>query len=159
MVSGSGANVATLTTLAPHPGNPVSTTIEPSVQRAAETALAGEKKSAALVAVSASTGAVLAAVSVNSGGFDQAIDGGFPPGSTFKVVTSSALIGHGLTPRSAASCPGTATVDGEVFHNAESETPTWPPPPSGRAGCWSHRWPWRWSPRPRTPARFGHHSW
>jgi len=66
---------------------------------------------------------VLAAVSVNSGGFDQAIDGGFPPGSTFKVITSTALIGHGLTPRSSASCPGTATVDGEVFHNAESEAP------------------------------------
>ena len=93
------------------------------MQRAAEAALAGEKKSAALVAVNASTGAVLAAVSVNSGGFDQAIDGGFPPGSTFKVITSTALISHGLTPRSAASCPGTATVDGEVFHNAESEAP------------------------------------
>jgi cell division protein FtsI/penicillin-binding protein 2 len=80
------------------------------------------KKSAALVAVNASTGAVLAAVSVNAGGFDQAIDGGFPPGSTFKVITSTALISHGLTPQSAASCPGTATVDGEVFHNAESES-------------------------------------
>jgi Penicillin binding protein transpeptidase domain/Penicillin-binding Protein dimerisation domain/NTF2-like N-terminal transpeptidase domain len=123
VVSSSGAHVATLATLAPHPGSPVTTTIEPSVQRAAESALAEEKKSAALVAVSASTGAVLAAVSVNSGGFDQAIDGGFPPGSTFKVITSTALIGHGLTPRSAASCPGTATVDGEVFHNAESEAP------------------------------------
>lgn len=123
VLSGSGAHVATLATLAPQPGSAVTTTIEPSVQRAAEAALAGEKKSAALVAVSASTGAVLAAVSVNSGGFDQAIDGAFPPGSTFKVITSTALIGHGLTPRSAASCPGTATVDGEVFHNAESETP------------------------------------
>ncbi len=123
VVSASGAHVATLATLPPHPGQPVTTTIEPSVQRAAEAALAGEKKSAALVAVNASTGAVLAAVSVNSGGFDQAIDGGFPPGSTFKVITSTALIGHGLTPRSAASCPGTATVDGEVFHNAESEAP------------------------------------
>jgi cell division protein FtsI/penicillin-binding protein 2 len=123
VVSARGAQVATLATLAPQPGSPVTTTIEPSVQRAAEGALAGEKKSAALVAVSASTGAVLAAVSVNSGGFDQAIDGGFPPGSTFKVVTSTALIGHGLTPQSAASCPGTITVDGEVFHNAESETP------------------------------------
>ena len=123
VVSARGAQVATLATLAPQPGSPVTTTIEPSVQRAAEAALAREKKSAALVAVSASTGAVLAAVSVNSGGFDQAIDGGFPPGSTFKVVTSTALIGHGLTPRSAASCPGTITVDGEVFHNAESETP------------------------------------
>ena len=123
MVSSSGAHVATLATLASRPGTPVSTTIEPSAQRAAEAALAGEKKSAALVAVNASTGAVLAAVSVNAGGFDQAIDGGFPPGSTFKVITSTALISHGLTPRSTASCPGTATVDGEVFRNAESEAP------------------------------------
>jgi Penicillin-binding Protein dimerisation domain/Penicillin binding protein transpeptidase domain len=96
VVSARGAQVATLATLAPQPGSPVTTTIEPSVQRAAEAALAGEKKSAALVAVSASTGAVLAAVSVNSGGFDQAIDGGFPPGSTFKVVTSSARAGGQL---------------------------------------------------------------
>jgi cell division protein FtsI/penicillin-binding protein 2 len=123
VVSKAGANVATLATLPSHAGTPVSTTIDPSVQRAAEAALAGENKSAALVAVNASTGAILAAVSVNSGGFDQAIDGGFPPGSTFKVITSSALIGRGLTPQSAASCPGTATVDGEVFHNAEGEAP------------------------------------
>ena len=122
VVSASGAHVATLATLPSHPGTPVITTIRPSAQRAAEAALAGENKSAALVAVNASTGAVLAAVSANSG-FDQAIDGGFPPGSTFKVITSSALISHGLGPQSAASCPGTATVDGEVFHNAESEAP------------------------------------
>jgi cell division protein FtsI/penicillin-binding protein 2 len=119
----SGTKVATVTTLAPHPGTPVTTTIDSTVQHAAEAALAGEKKSAALVAVNATSGDVLASVSVNSGGFDQAIDGGFPPGSTFKVITSTALITHGLTPRSAASCPGTATVDGEVFHNAESEAP------------------------------------
>jgi cell division protein FtsI/penicillin-binding protein 2 len=122
VVSASGAHVATVARLPARPGTPVSTTIEPSVQRAAEAALAGEEKSAALVAVNASTGAVLAAVSANSG-FDQAIDGGFPPGSTFKVITSSALISHGLSPQSAASCPGTATVDGEVFHNAEGEAP------------------------------------
>jgi len=66
---------------------------------------------------------VLAAVSVNSSGFDQALDGGFPPGSTFKVITSGALITRGLTPTSAASCPGSVTVDGEVFHNAEGEAP------------------------------------
>src|SRR5580704_10079000 len=123
VVGKNGTHVATLYTLAPHQGTPVATTIEPSVQRAAEAALAGENKSAALVAVNATTGAVLAAVSVNSGGFDQAIDGGFPPGSTFKAITSAALISHGVTPRSAASCPGTATVNGEVFHNAESEAP------------------------------------
>jgi cell division protein FtsI/penicillin-binding protein 2 len=121
VVSAGGTHVATLTTLAPHPGTAIATTIEPSVQRAAEAALAEERKSAALVAVNASTGAVVAAVSVNSGVFDQAIEGGFPPGSTFKVITSTALISHGLTPQSTASCPGMATVDGEVFHNAESE--------------------------------------
>ena len=122
VVSAGGAHVATVATLPPQPGTPVTTTIQPSVQRAAEAALAGEKKSAALVAVNASTGAVLAVVSANSG-FDQAIDGGFPPGSTFKVITSTALISRGLSPQSAASCPGTATVDGEVFHNAEGEAP------------------------------------
>ena len=123
VVNQSGTNVATVATLAPHPGTPVTTTIDPATEHAAEAALAGERKSAALVAVDATTGNVLAAVSANSGGFDQAIDGGFPPGSTFKVITSTALITHGLTPRSAASCPGTATVDGEVFHNAEGEAP------------------------------------
>ncbi len=123
VVNPSGTKVATVATLAPHPGTPVTTTIDSAVQHAAEAALAGEKKSAALVAVNATSGDVLASVSVNSGGFDQAIDGGFPPGSTFKVITSTALITRGLTPRSAASCPGTATVDGEVFHNAEGEAP------------------------------------
>jgi len=123
VVNPSGTKVATVATLPPRPGTPVTTTIDSAVQHAAEEALVGEKKSAALVAVNASSGNVLGAVSVNSGGFDQALDGGFPPGSTFKVITSTALITRGLTPKSAASCPGTATVDGEVFHNAEGEAP------------------------------------
>jgi cell division protein FtsI/penicillin-binding protein 2 len=123
VVNANRTKVATVTTLAPHAGTPVTTTIDPTVQHAAEAALTGEKKSAALVAVNAASGDVLATVSVNSAGFDQALDGHFPPGSTFKVITSTALITHGLTPKSAASCPGTATVDGEVFHNAEGEAP------------------------------------
>jgi cell division protein FtsI/penicillin-binding protein 2 len=123
VVNPGGTRVAVLAKLPSRPGTPVTTTIDPATQHAAEAALAGENKSAALVAVNADTGNVLAAVSVNSGGFDQAIDGGFPPGSTFKVITSTALITHGLTPQSAASCPSTATVDGEVFHNAEGEAP------------------------------------
>jgi cell division protein FtsI/penicillin-binding protein 2 len=123
VVSASGAHLATLATLPGHPGTTVTTTIDPNVQRAAESALSGEKKSASLVAVNATTGAVLAVANTGAGGFDQAIAGGFPPGSTFKVITSAALIGHGLTPSSAASCPPTATVQGQVFHNAEGEAP------------------------------------
>jgi hypothetical protein len=119
-----GAVAATIATIAPRPGTPVRTTIDPRVQRAAEAALAHEHKSAALIAVSATTGAVLAAVSVPaSNQFDQALAGAYPPGSSFKVITSTALIEHGLTPASAASCPATVTVDGEVFHNAEGTAP------------------------------------
>jgi len=121
VVTAQGANEATLATLPGHAGTPVQTTIDPAVQRAAEAALSGQTKSAALVAVNARTGAVLAAANANAGGFDQAINGGFPPGSTFKVITSAALIGHGLTPASAASCPPTISAGGEAFHNAEGE--------------------------------------
>ena len=121
VVTAKGAQVATLATLPGHPGTAVQTTIDPNVQRAAEAALAGETKNAALVAVNAQTGAVLAAANANAGEFDQALDGAYPPGSTFKVITSAALISHGLSPSSAASCPPTAAVDGEVFHNAEGE--------------------------------------
>ncbi|HEY0717679.1 MAG TPA: penicillin-binding transpeptidase domain-containing protein [Streptosporangiaceae bacterium] len=124
VVTARGTHVATLATLAGHAGTPVKTTLDPAVQAAAEAALAGKTpkgKSAALVAVDARTGDVLAVANTDAGGYDQAVLGGFPPGSTFKVLTSTALIEKGLTPSSAASCPATATVDGEVFHNSEGE--------------------------------------
>ena len=119
-----GTVQATVARIAPKPGRPVRTTIEPRVQRAAETALDQVHKNAALVAVDAATGSVLAAVSVPaSNPFDQALGGAFPPGSSFKVITSTALIDHGLTPASPASCPPGITVDGERFHNAEGTAP------------------------------------
>ena len=121
VVTAKGAHVATLATLPGHAGTPIKTTIDPTVQASAEAALSGEKKSAALVAVDARTGNLLAVANANAGGYDQAIEGGFPPGSTFKVLTSTALIQKGLSPSSAASCPTTATVDGEVFHNSDGE--------------------------------------
>lgn len=121
VVTAKGAHVATLATLPGHAGTPIKTTIDPTVQAAAEAALSGQKKSAALVAVDARTGNLLAVANANAGAYDQAIEGGFPPGSTFKVLTSTALIQKGLSPSSAASCPTTATVDGEVFHNSDGE--------------------------------------
>jgi cell division protein FtsI/penicillin-binding protein 2 len=123
-VSAAGATVGTVATLPPRAGAPVTTSIDPAVQRAAEAALASVRKNAALVAVDARTGQVLASVSVPAGGgFDLALDGSYPPGSSFKVLTSTALIEHGLRPSSPASCPTTITVDGEVFHNAEGTAP------------------------------------
>jgi cell division protein FtsI/penicillin-binding protein 2 len=118
-----GATVATLARVSPKAGTPVQTGIDPPIQQAAESALSGETQPADLVAIQASTGEVLASVSVpDSQQVNDAFDGAYPPGSTFKVITSTDLLEHGLTPSSPASCPPTITVDGEVFHNFEGET-------------------------------------
>jgi len=127
VVSPAGDTVATVATIPRRPGTAVTTTIDPAVQRAAEAALASARglgsRTAALVAVDATNGAVLAAADVNSGGYNVAFGGAYPPGSTFKVITSAALLTHGLTPSSPASCPPAITVDGEVFRNAEGDAP------------------------------------
>jgi cell division protein FtsI/penicillin-binding protein 2 len=123
-VNAAGATIGTVATLPPKAGAPVQTSIDPAVQADAEKALAGVSKNTALIALDASTGQVLASVSVpGSTGFNLALDGAFPPGSSFKVLTSTALIEHGLTPSSPATCPQQLTVDGEVFHNAEGTAP------------------------------------
>jgi cell division protein FtsI/penicillin-binding protein 2 len=119
-----GSLVKTLASFPGKPGRPLSTGLDPRVQRAAETALAGVHKNVAMVAVRASTGQVLAVVSDPvSVAYNTALQGAYPPGSTFKVLTSAALIQKGLSPSSAASCPPSITVDGEVFHNAEGDQP------------------------------------
>lgn len=124
VVSSGGALRATVAVIPARPGSPVETGIVPAAQKAAEAALAPVHKFAAMVAVKASTGEVIASVSDPAAyGFDQALDGVFPPGSTFKTITSTALIEDGLSPSSAASCPNSITIDGEVFHNAEGEAP------------------------------------
>ena len=119
-----GVPVQTLASFPGHSGQALATSIDPRVQRAAETALAGVHKDVAMVAIRASTGQVLAVVSDPvSVAYNQALQGAYPPGSTFKVLTSSALIQKGLSPGSPASCPPSLTVDGEVFHNAEGDQP------------------------------------
>jgi cell division protein FtsI/penicillin-binding protein 2 len=101
---------------------PVRLTIDPTTQRAAEDALAGvTKNNAALVAIEPSTGAIRAVVSKPDNGFDRALAGTYPPGSTFKVVTSAALLAAGDTGSSPAPCPPTITVDGRSFTNFEGE--------------------------------------
>jgi cell division protein FtsI/penicillin-binding protein 2 len=120
----SGALVRTLASFPGSRGRPLSTSLDPQVQRAAEAALAGVHKNVAMVAIRASTGQVLAAVSdPPSVSYNTAFQGAYPPGSTFKVLTSAALIQNGLSPSSPASCPPSITVDGEVFHNAEGDQP------------------------------------
>jgi len=114
--SATGATEKTLATFPSKPGSPVHTTIEPSIETAATDALASAPNDAALVAMQASTGKVVA-VANNAGGSDLALEGAQPPGSTMKVLTSTALIDAGLTPASPATCPAVINVDGENLHN------------------------------------------
>jgi hypothetical protein len=103
-------------------GRPVITSINMSVQAAASEAVSTAKTSKPIdmVAIQPSTGKILAVVE-RPGGFDRALEGIFPPGSTFKIVTASALVNGGLTSSSTVDCPAKVTIDGRTFHNDANE--------------------------------------
>jgi hypothetical protein len=122
--SASGAPVKLLARFGGRPGAAVHTSIDPRVQHAAEQALAqSTRPNVSMVAIRASTGQVLAVASNPLTTYDTALQGAYPPGSTFKVLTYTELQAHGLTPSSPASCPSTVTVDGKPFHNAQGVSP------------------------------------
>ena len=83
---------------------PLELTIDYATQRAAEAAIANLTLPTALVAVDSRTGAIRA-VANNPAGFDRALLGDYAPGSTFKIVTASALLGAGLERDQIVPCP------------------------------------------------------
>jgi len=105
----------------PEPGEPLRLTLDTAAQTAADTALAGAGKPAALVAVRASTGELLAVANggQEGAGYDRALLGQYPPGSTFKIASTYALLQQGLAPNEVVPCPATTTVQGKEFSNAE----------------------------------------
>ncbi|MGV9597987.1 penicillin-binding transpeptidase domain-containing protein [Streptosporangium sandarakinum] len=112
--------VTTLATAGARPGRKLTTTIDLRVHRAAADALDGVTKPASLVALRPSTGEVLA-VANQPGGFNRALLGHYPPGSTFKVVTASALVAGGMTADQPVGCPAERNIGGYAFHNAGFE--------------------------------------
>ena len=119
--SGGTATSRTLFTRAPVPGVSLRTTLERSAQDAAESVLGGVPGVASLVAVRPSTGEIVAiANSAATNGQAVATTGQAAPGSTFKIVSSLALLRAGLTPESPMSCTETVTVDGRVFKNYDA---------------------------------------
>jgi cell division protein FtsI/penicillin-binding protein 2 len=108
----------TLFTADPVSGKPLRTTIDLSAQETAQKALADVGPASALVAIRPSTGALVAVASgPGSKGYNTATFGRYAPGSTFKVVSSLALLRAGLTPRTQVTCPVTTVVDGKTFKN------------------------------------------
>jgi cell division protein FtsI/penicillin-binding protein 2 len=98
------------------------TTLSVPTQTAAEQALNGVRGNAALVALQPSSGDILAVANRPvADTFDKALAGSYAPGSTFKVITTEALLEHDFDPGSNVPCPQTLVVDGKTFKNFEGE--------------------------------------
>lgn len=112
----------TLVTLEGEAGRPLGLTLDIDLQLEAEAILesAGDEDApaSAIVALRPSTGEVLVAANgPGNGGLNAATSGQYAPGSTFKVVTSLALLRAGVSPEQILSCPTTIEVDGRRFKN------------------------------------------
>jgi cell division protein FtsI/penicillin-binding protein 2 len=117
----SGKAAVDLKTWLGEPGTAVHTTLDSSVQLAADQALAGVPTSAAIVAVQASTGKILAVASQTAGVGMPALNplsGQYEPGQAFTIISSAALLSTGrLTPSDPVPCPASNSVDGTIFTN------------------------------------------
>jgi cell division protein FtsI/penicillin-binding protein 2 len=101
-------------------GEPLQTTLSYDIQKAGENAVADQDKTTALVAVDARNGHVLADVNgpeITS--YDTGLVGRYAPGSTFKVVSTAALIEAGQDVDQRVACPSRTVVDGKRFKNYE----------------------------------------
>jgi cell division protein FtsI/penicillin-binding protein 2 len=108
----------------PVDGTSVRTTLDDELQRRATAAIADEDSPAAVIALSASSGDVLAAALGPTGqSYPVGLVGQYAPGSTFKTVTALSLLRAGVTPDTELECPETASVAGRSFKNADSMNP------------------------------------
>jgi Penicillin binding protein transpeptidase domain len=99
----------------------LTTTISPQAERAARAAVS-QAQDSAIVAIAPSTGHILA-IANNSGFNDFALTASVAPGSTMKIITSTALINSGLTSASSpVSCPAAYTVQGVTYTNDRGES-------------------------------------
>jgi cell division protein FtsI/penicillin-binding protein 2 len=102
----------------PTPGRPLRLTLDLRTQQVAERLLADVGPASAVVAMRPSTGDILAAANgPGTDGYNMATFGQFAPGSTFKSVSSLALVREGLSPSTTVPCTDRIVVDGKAFEN------------------------------------------
>jgi cell division protein FtsI/penicillin-binding protein 2 len=103
-----------------HAGSQVQTTINASMQGAANKALRSASGSAAIVAISPTTGHVLAVAERQAGGMPQIqpLSGRYAPGQAFTIVSTAALLNTGLIDvNTPIPCGASNPVGGENFTN------------------------------------------
>ncbi|MFE2111054.1 penicillin-binding transpeptidase domain-containing protein [Kitasatospora sp. NPDC059463] len=90
----------------PKPPKPFKLTLDATLQAAAEKAMTdlGGKKGS-IVAIEPSTGQVLAFANAPVTGLNRAFQGQLAPGSTLKILTSTALLEAGINPDTPVPCP------------------------------------------------------
>jgi cell division protein FtsI/penicillin-binding protein 2 len=116
-IADEGAEIAAVE---PEPGTAVQTPLVPAIQNAADAAAATQTLPAHVVVVRPATGEILAVSSNEQADAGNALAGQFPPGSSMKTITATALLATGaLTPDAPVACPGTTTVEGREFENQD----------------------------------------
>ena len=107
----------------PKPVADIASTLDISMLRGADMALAPIPTPAAMVVIQPSTGNVLA-VGQNPAADAEgpiALTGLYPPGSTFKTVTVSAALEAGqVIPDSVVACPGSENIEGRQIPNDDN---------------------------------------
>jgi cell division protein FtsI/penicillin-binding protein 2 len=115
-----GQQTAVLTQWKGEDGQPVKTTVSPTVQAAATTALHdAPNASAEIVAVQPSTGKILAVAGQQVAGQELpaggALNARISPGTAFTIVSTAALLGTGFSTKTQVPCTSTANVGGQLF--------------------------------------------
>ncbi|WP_353943083.1 penicillin-binding transpeptidase domain-containing protein [Streptomyces sp. HUAS MG91] len=121
---GTTTTAKTLVTLAKGRPGRLRTTISASAQAAAEQAVTKFPK-AAVVAVSPTTGGVLAVANHGYGEFNAAFSANRAPGSTMKIITAAALLDNAVLPsmNAKAPCADSVLALGQTFHNLKGMAP------------------------------------
>lgn len=120
LVDDKGAPAQRLASTPPAPEDPVRTTLDLRLQLLAQQAVATEPRPTVLVAMSPSDGGILAAAQNAAADTQGAIafSGLYPPGSTFKTITTAAALEAGLaTPETPVACPGRLTIENRTIPN------------------------------------------
>lgn len=122
-IAGSGGVIRQELASAPaRPIGDLTSTLDPAVQAAAQSAVDGSGVPSSIVAMRPSTGEILAVAENGAASAfgPVAVQGQFPPGSTFKAVTTSAALTEGVIgPDSTVPCPGVISVDGRTIPNED----------------------------------------
>ena len=117
--SASGQVVAVLKRWPGQAGTPVRTTIDSKIQIAANHAMSSLDSPAAIVAVSATTGRILAVAQHEVPGM-PAVDGlagRYQPGQAFTIISTAALLETGFDVNARSACGPSSLVGGQSFVN------------------------------------------